>query len=102
MQSDLDREFAAILAEVTGPGGRVVIERDAKGQAIAANFPSTLPGFFDAFCALNGPADAVISGDERLSFADIHRLSSDVACGLVERGIAKGDRVAIAMRNCPS
>ena len=102
MQSDLDREFAAILAAVTGPGGRVVIERDAKGQAIAANFPSTLPSFFDAFCALNGAAEAVISGDERLSFADLHRLSSEVARGLVERGIAKGDRVAIAMRNCPS
>ena len=102
MQSELDREFDATLAAVIGPGGRVVIERDSKGQAIAANFPSTLPGFFDAFCALNGAAEAVISGDERLSFADLNRLSSAVAHGLVERGIAKGDRVAIAMRNCPS
>ena len=102
MQSDLDREFDATLAAVIGPGGRVVIDRDARGQAIAANFPSTLPMFFAAFCALNGAADAVISGDERLSFADLDRLSSDVARGLVERGITKGDRVAIAMRNCPS
>ena len=102
MQSELDREFDATLAAVIGPGGRVVIERDSYGQAIAANYPSTLPGYFEAFCALNGAADAVISGNERLSFADLHRLSSEVARGLVERGIVKGERVAIAMRNCPS
>ncbi len=102
MPSELDREFDAMMAAVIGPGGRVVIDRDAYGQAIAGNFPATLPGFFDAFCELNGAADAVIAGEERLSFADLHRLSSEIARGLVERGIAKGDRVAIAMRNCPS
>ena len=102
MQSELDREFDATLAAVIGPGGRVVIDRDAHGQAIAGNFPVTLPSFFATFCALNGAADAVIAGNERLNFADLHRLSDAVARGLVERGIAKGDRVAIAMRNCPS
>ena len=102
MPSELDRAFDATLAAVIGPGGRVVIERDAKGQAIAANFPATLPSFFEAFCALNGAVEAVIAGDERLTFADLDRWSDDVARGLVARGIAKGDRVGIAMRNCPS
>ena len=44
----------------------------------------------------------MVAGDERLSFADVDRISDRVAHGLVARGIAKGDRVGIAMRNCPS
>ncbi len=102
MPSELDRQFDETLAAVIGPGGRIVIERDSKGQAIVGNFPATLPGFFQAFCALNGAVEAVISGDERLTFADLGRLSDAVARGLIARGIAKGDRVGIAMRNCPS
>ena len=102
MPSELDRTFDATLAAVIGPGGRIVIERDARGQAIVANFPATLPSFFKTFCALNGAVEAVIAGDERLTFADLDRLSDMVARGLVARGIVKGDRVGIAMRNCPS
>ena len=102
MPSELDRSFDATLAAIIGPGGRIVIERDSKGQAIVANFPATLPSFFDTFCALNGAVEAVIANDERLTFADLGRLSNAVAPGLVKRGIKKGDRVGIAMRNCPS
>ncbi|HEV2043716.1 MAG TPA: class I adenylate-forming enzyme family protein [Sphingomicrobium sp.] len=101
MPSELDRIFDATLAAVIGPGGRIAIEHDAKGQAIVANFPATLPSFFATFCALNGAVEAVIAGDERLTFADLGRLSDEVARGFVKRGIAKGDRVGIAMRNCP-
>jgi acyl-CoA synthetase (AMP-forming)/AMP-acid ligase II len=102
MPSELDRIFDATLAAVIGPGGRLVIDRDSKGQAIVGNFPATLPSFFATFCALNGAVEAVIAGDERLTFADLGRLSDEVARGLIGRGIVKGDRVGIAMRNCPS
>ena len=44
----------------------------------------------------------MVAGDERLTFAELDRMSESVAHGLVARGIAKGDRVGIAMRNCPS
>ncbi len=101
MPSELDRIFDATLAAVIGPGGPIAIEHDARGQAIVSNFPATLPSFFATFCALNGAVEAVIAGAERLTFADLGRLSDDVARGLVARGVAKGDRVGIAMRNCP-
>jgi acyl-CoA synthetase (AMP-forming)/AMP-acid ligase II len=102
MPNELDRQFDRILAEVTGPGGRLSIGSDEHGRAIVTNFPATLPEFFRAFCALNADREAVVAGDERLSFADLDRISDRVAHGLAARGIGKGDRVGIAMRNCPS
>jgi acyl-CoA synthetase (AMP-forming)/AMP-acid ligase II len=102
MPNELDRQYDRILAEVTGPGGRLVIGRDEQGRAIVDNLPATLPEFFRIFCALNAEHEAVVAGDERLSFADVDRMSDRVAHGLIARGIAKGDRVGIAMRNCPS
>ena len=100
--SELDRKYDAVLAAVTGQGGRVVLDKDEQGRTIVANFPATLPMFFKTFCTLYGPAEAVIAGDERLTFAQLDALSDQLARGLVARGIQKGDRVAIAMRNCPA
>jgi len=100
--TDLDRKFDEILATVTAPGGRLVIGKDESGRAIVTNFPATIPGLLRTFCALYPDSEAVVACDERLTFAEIDRLSEAVAHGLVARGIVKGDRVAIAMRNCPS
>ena len=103
MPSELDQRFDAVLAAVTGPGGRVVIDHDAQGRAIVANFPPTLPTFFKTFCHLNGQVTAVIAGEERLTFAELDAVSDELARALVaHHGIQKGDRVAIAMRNCPA
>ena len=103
MPSELDQRYDAVLAAVTGPGGRVVVGTDAMGRRRVENFPPTLPGFFKAFCHLNGAVEAVVAGEERLTFAELDRLSDGLAKALVARhGVAKGDRVGIAMRNCPS
>ena len=102
MRSELDRRFDEELARVIGPGGRLVIGRDELGRAIVTNFPATLPQFFKTFCALNAANEAVVAGDERLTFADLDRISDRLAPHLVARGITKGDRVGIAMRNCPA
>src|SRR5690348_8627142 len=102
MPNELDRRFDEELARVVGPGGRLVIGRDELGRAIVTNFPATLPEFFKAFCTLNAANEAVVAGDERLTFADLDRISNKLAPALVAHGIAKGDRVAIAMRNCPT
>ncbi len=101
MPSELDLKYDAMLAAVTGPGGRLIIGEDEQGRAIVTNFPATLPSLFRTFCALNAQAEAIVAGDERLSFADLDRWSEQLAHALAARGIAKGDRVAIAMRNCP-
>jgi acyl-CoA synthetase (AMP-forming)/AMP-acid ligase II len=102
MPSALDRRFDEELARVIGPGGRLVIGRDDLGRAIVENLPATLPQFFRTFCALNADNEALVAGAERFTFADLDALSERVARGFAARGITKGDRVGIAMRNCPS
>jgi long-chain acyl-CoA synthetase len=102
MRSLLDAKFDESLAEVLGPGGRVVVGHDEQGLPIATNLPPTLPSFFDTFCTLNGAVEALVAGDERLTFAQLNDWSDRLAGALVGRGVVKGDRIAIAMRNCPS
>lgn len=103
MPSELDRKFDAVLAEVTGEGGRFVIGRDDEGRAIVTNLPPTLPSLFDVFCVLNGAVEAVVAGEERLTFAQLGERSTALARRLAGSwGVRKGDRVAIAMRNCPA
>jgi long-chain acyl-CoA synthetase len=103
MPSELDRQYDKVLAAVTGEGGRIQLARDEQGRAIVANLPPTLPTFFDAFCALNGATEAVVAEGERLTFATLNDQSSRLARRLAGSwNVAKGDRVAIAMRNCPS
>ena len=102
MRTELDRKFDETLATMTGPGGRIVIERDELGRAFVGNFPATLPQFFTTFAALNGQVEAIVAGDERLTFADLDHWADRLAHALVARGIRKGERVGIAMRNCPA
>src|SRR5690242_15624926 len=102
MTSELDRRVDAELASIVGPGGPLVIGTDDLGRAVVDNFPATLPGLFSAFCTLNAENEAIVAGDERLNFAELDHVADCAAHGLVARGIRKGDRVGIAMRNCPA
>jgi acyl-CoA synthetase (AMP-forming)/AMP-acid ligase II len=103
MPSELDRKIDAMLADVIGPGGRIQIAADERGRPIVANLPPTLPALFEAFCTLHGATDAVIADGERVTFGTLNALSTQIARILVGSfGIRKGDRVAIAMRNCPA
>ena len=43
----------------------------------------------------------VIFHTRKLSYAEIQKLSDEFAAALVERGVKKGDRVALVMPNCP-
>ena len=91
MPSELDRKYDAVLAEGDRRGGRIQIGRDAEGRAIVTNLPPTLPMLFDAFCALNGATEAVVAGDERLTFAELNAQADRGWPGRwPARGIAQG------------
>jgi acyl-CoA synthetase (AMP-forming)/AMP-acid ligase II len=103
MPSELDGKFDAVLAAVTGPGGRILTGTDERGLTIVTNLPATLPSFFQAFCALQANVVAVMADGERLTFAELDAISTRLAGTLAGAfGIAKGDRIAIAMRNAPA
>jgi long-chain acyl-CoA synthetase len=103
MPSALDRKYDAVLEKVIGEGGRIQLGRDEQGRAIVTNLPPTLPGLFDAFCALHADTEALVAGDERLTFGDLNAQATRLARRLAGSwNVSKGDRVAIAMRNCPA
>ena len=89
MPSELDRRYDNTLAAVTGPGGTIVIGKDERGQAIVTNFPATLPALFRTFCALHPDNEAIVAGDERLTFAELDAISECAA------------RIASAMSSVP-
>ena len=55
--------------------------------------------FADLF-ATHGPRTALIDGERRYSYADIDRLSDNLALNLLELGLAPLDRVVPALPNC--
>ena len=49
----------------------------------------------------HGAADFLVYGEERVSFDAFYRAVAALSAALSARGVAKGDRVALAMRNLP-
>jgi long-chain acyl-CoA synthetase len=60
-----------------------------------------LKTFLGTVAVRHGPKPAVISGDSRLSYADLDGSSNRVAHALRGLGIEKGDRVAFLLGNSP-
>lgn len=78
-----------------------LIPVEAMGQTarVFANAPATLRDLYEA---ARSPLAFVTYEDEHLSFEDVWRRSGRLAAALVRSyGVAKGDRVAISMRNYP-
>jgi long-chain acyl-CoA synthetase len=91
------------IAQFTGPGGPFeVVEASVHGQRMRVfkNSPPSLRALFDSARA-RGDAPFLVYEDERWSFADTMARVDALGAALVARGIAPGDRVAIAMRNYP-
>jgi acyl-CoA synthetase (AMP-forming)/AMP-acid ligase II len=49
----------------------------------------------------HGAREFLVYGEERVSFDAFHRAVAALAAALAARGVGKGDRVALAMRNLP-
>jgi long-chain acyl-CoA synthetase len=96
--------FEEACAAACGPEGPFPIgEAEVRGVQVPVfeKAPPSLRALFSV--ARTRPDDVfLVYEDERLTFGDVMARVDATAAGLVERyGIAKGDRVAIAMRNYP-
>ena len=105
MKSELDTELDAVVAAITAPGGQLgVTTANVRGATmpVFGAAPPSMREFLAFFFMVNGPKEFLVFGQERLTFADVYARALEMAAMLQHRqGIAKGDRVAIAMRNYP-
>lgn len=89
---------------LTAPGApfeMVEVRRDGVPFRAYARAPASLRAVFDAGRTW-GPRTAFVHEDERLSFEGLYRAASALGRVLADEfGLAKGDRVAILMRNFP-
>src|SRR5688500_1771923 len=91
------------MARLTAPGERFEMETvTIRGvpTRVWKNAPPNLSVLMMA-AKLHGEREAFIYEDERVTYAAFHRAVAALAHALRERGVKKGDRVAIAMRNLP-
>lgn len=88
-------------SRVLGPGSMFEMVTDDRGNATFKHAPANLRTVFDM--ARSGGDDIfIVYEDERWSFNDFFAQADALADALVNRySVAKGDRVAIAMRNYP-
>ena len=95
--------LAEATARLTAPGQPFAMtETVIRGvpTRIWANAPPTLRDVLAASRA-HGRSTFLVHEEERASFEDFLRAALAIAAWLAERGVAKGDRVAIVMRNLP-
>lgn len=98
-------QAADLIDGLIAPGAPFeMIERELRGQRVQAfkNLPRTIRDIYDDANARFADREFLIYEGRRLSYRDTLGLAASLSKSLVERfGIERGDRVAIAMRNCP-
>ncbi|MGU3389223.1 class I adenylate-forming enzyme family protein [Sphingomonas sp. M1A8_2b] len=106
MRTELDAAMDSTMAALTAEGGMLAlgsVERFGVTLPTIAAAPPALSYYFAHYANEHRDAVFIVSGDERLTFGEVHAAAERVARALVSGyDIAKGDRVGIAMRNSPS
>ncbi|WP_240953620.1 class I adenylate-forming enzyme family protein [Sphingomonas sp. G-3-2-10] len=95
--------LAAVEAAMTAPGAKFEMDTvDIRGvpTRVWKNAPPTLRLLAQAVRAY-GPREFTIYEDERVTYDANYRAVSHLGHKLRDMGVAKGDRVALAMRNLP-
>jgi acyl-CoA synthetase (AMP-forming)/AMP-acid ligase II len=98
------KELEAVIAGITGEHGPFPLQEariNGETRTIFGGLPENLRDLY-LFAASYGEKDCLVYQHQRLSFNAVVGQVLKLASALSTRyGINKGDRVAIAMRNCP-
>lgn len=93
---------AQAIAKLTGPGQTYELEEIVLSGATCRAFKHAPRSLREVYAETASDATFFVYAEERLSFADVYRRSSQIATLLIDHyGVRKGDRVAISMRNYP-
>src|SRR5688500_10541235 len=95
--------LAEVDARLTAPGERFEMEEiliRGVPTRVWKNAPPSLP-MLARFSRLHGERLLTVYEDERISFEASFRAAAALAAELQRLGVAKGDRVALAMANLP-
>lgn len=103
--TELDKAIDAATAAITAPGGQLAVGKaNVRGveYPVFENAPQSLREYLAFFLTANADKEFIVYQGERLTFADVQKQAVRTAAMLQSRhGVAKGDRIAIAMRNYP-
>ncbi len=106
MRTELDVAMDSTMAALTGPDGMLALgsaERFGVTLPTIAAAPPALSYYFAHYANEHRDAVFLVAGTERLTFGEVYAAAERTARALVGGyGIARGDRVGIAMRNSPS
>lgn len=95
--------LAAAHARLTAPGQPFetqVVPIRGRPVTVWRHVPATAAALFAALPAF-GPREFLVLGQARVTYDGFIRAVTAVARDLAVRGVVKGDRVAVAMKNCP-
>jgi len=64
--------------------------------------PTTLPELLSETVEARPEAEAIVAGQQRLTYADLQERVDRFACGLLAAGVTSGDRVGVLVPNRPA
>lgn len=69
-----------------------------EGKSFPVDGGLTIPSLFSRAASLYGDRPALYAGEASLTFRELYEVSGRIACGLIRRGIRRGDCVAFLLK----
>lgn len=105
MLTEFDKALDATIDALIAPGGQLeVVTANVRGVDLPVfkAAPPSMREYLGFFFQTNAAKEFIVYRDERYTFGQIYEQAIHIAAAVQHKyGIAKGDRVALAMRNYP-